>query len=87
MADNIGLTPTAQSLLVERDRLQGEVHRLEIEVEGLRASQLHWVSEPNSGLIRCVSDERYRKFSPSIRARYRPVRVIDKAMTKEGTHE
>lgn len=35
--------------------------------------QLWWVTEPGNGLIRCVPDAKYRKFSPSIRARYTPV--------------
>lgn len=43
------------------------------QVEQLRASKLYWVAAPGSGLVRCVTDARYRKFSPSIRARYSPV--------------
>lgn len=66
-----------EHLLAERDQLRAEVERL-------RASRLYWVAPAGSGLVRCVSDERYRKFSPSIRARYEPVRVVgDSALAGE----
>lgn len=57
---------------------------LNTENEKLLASKLYWVSPAGSGLVRCVPDDRYRKFSPSIRARYEPVRVVDAAMGKGG---
>lgn len=69
-------------IIAERDRLlnmfdcpeHGQCVPYAMEqVEQLRASKLYWVAAPGSGLVRCVTDARYRKFSPSIRARYSPV--------------
>lgn len=55
------------------------------ERDRLLASKLYWVAPAGSGLVRCVTDERYRKFSPSIRAKYDPVCCVDAAMAaKEG---
>ena len=50
------------------------------ERDRLLASKLYWVAPAGSGLVRCVTDERYRKFSPSIRAKYDPVCCVDAAM-------
>jgi hypothetical protein len=46
---------------------------------------LYWQCEPGIGLIRCVSDARYRKFSPRTRMRYSPVLVVaDESLRKDA---
>lgn len=57
--------------------LLAEIEQLKIEVETLKKSNLWWVAEPGNGLVRCVTDERYRKFSASVRAKYSPVISVD----------
>lgn len=46
---------------------------------------LYWQCKPGIGLIRCVPDARYRKFSPRIRAYYSPVLMVeDEAVRKDA---
>lgn len=54
------------------------------EIVRLRSQQLHWVTQPGNGLIRCVSDERYRKFAPSIRARYEPIVIQESEVLRRN---
>lgn len=51
-------TPGAVWLLIEK------YEALVQENARLTSSKLYWVTEPGNGLVRCVPDERYRKFSP-----------------------
>lgn len=67
------------------DRVTAALSAVTAERDRLLASKLYWVAPAGSGLVRCVTDERYRKFSPSIRAKYDPVCCVDTAMAaKEG---
>ncbi len=68
----------AYKAAIERQgKLRIERDQLKAENKALRSARLWWVAPPGLGIIRCVTDERYRKFSPSIRARYEPVVVQD----------
>jgi len=65
--------------------LKNERDQLKAENEALRNQAIYWQCAPGIGLIRCVPDARYRKFSPSIRMRYSPVLMIaDEAMRKDA---
>jgi len=65
--------------------LKNERDQLKAENEALRNPTLYWKCEPGLGLIRCVPDARYRKFSPSIRMRYTPVLMVDdEALRKDA---
>ena len=59
----------ANDLIAENDRLK-------TENEALRDHTIYWQCAPGIGLIRCVPDARYRKFSPKTRMRYSPVALI-----------
>ena len=64
----------------KRDEHYAALSAVTAERDRLLASKLYWVAPAGSGLVRCVTDERYRKFSPSIRAKYDPVCCVDAAM-------
>ncbi len=78
----------AFTLRIDFDKLSAALSAVTAERDRLLASKLYWVAPAGSGLVRCVTDERYRKFSPSIRAKYDPVCCVDAAMDAKGaTHE
>lgn len=63
--------------LAAQSDVLADCEALRLENEKLKMSCLWWVTEPGNGLIRCVPESRFRRFSPSIRARYSPVVVIE----------
>ena len=67
-----------------RKEVQAERDQLRAEVEALQASRLYWVAPRGLGIAHCVTDERYRNFSPAIQAHYEPVRCIDAMAAKEA---
>lgn len=59
--------------------------QLKAENEALRNKSIYWQCAPGIGLIRCVSDARYHKFSPRTRMRYSPVLVVaDESLRKDA---
>lgn len=65
--------------------LVAEIDRLKAEVEALRNQVVYWQCPPGIGLIRCVPDARYRKFSPATRMRYSPVLMVcDEDLRKDA---
>ena len=72
--------PNGEHRLYAAPIAQTALSAVTAERDRLRASKLYWVAPAGSGLVRCVTDERYRKFSPSIRAKYDPVCCVDTAM-------
>ena len=85
---------TDDKIIAERDRLlnmfecpaHGQCVPYAMEqVEKLRSQSIYWQCAPGLGIIRCVSDARYRKFSPNIRKYYSPVlMVVDEALLKDA---
>lgn len=74
-----------KAVLERQHEIRDERDQLKAENEALRSTNLWWVTDPGNGLVRCVPDERYRGFSPSIRARYSPVAVKeDEALGKDA---
>ena len=62
-----------------------EMFRLRTYRLARRSPTLYWQCEPGLGLIRCVPDARYRKFSPRVRQFYSPVlMVVDKRVEAEN---
>lgn len=53
------------------------IKELSAENEKLRNSSMLWQCKPGIGLIRCVPDSRYQKFSPDIRQHYFPVLMVE----------
>jgi hypothetical protein len=74
-----------QGDIADLAELKSALDRLKAENEALRSQALYWQCDPGIGLIRRVTDERYRKFSPSIRMRYAPVLMSgDAAVHKDA---
>lgn len=74
-----------QGDLTDLAGLKNELDQLKAENEELRNQAVYWQCAPGIGLIRCVPDARYRKFSPSIRMRYSPVLMVDdEALRKDA---
>jgi len=77
----MGILVTVAALV----ELENERDQLKAENEALRNQAIYWQCAPGIGLIRCVPDARYRKFSPRVRMRYSPVlMVFDEAMRKDA---
>lgn len=78
---SVKVSQEAYSIFLERERHHlAALSAVTAERDRLLASKLYWVAPAGSGLVRCVTDERYRKFAPSIRAKYDPVCCVDAAM-------